>query len=271
MNSYSNIKKKCCVDRAIPSQVVVHKTITPKQGKPVSSLLSVATKVVSQINCKIGGAPWMVNLPMSGLMTVGFDVCHDNRDRSKSFGALVATMDLKQKVEFFSTVSAHKNGEELSNQLALNMRKALHQYRDNYQKLPDRICFYRDGVGDGQVHHVLEHEVQRLEKDFAQIYEDAGQGLPKFAFIIVNKRINTRLFHGSKNPAPGTIVDDIITLPERYDFYLISQSVRQGTVSPASFNVIHDTMGLPADRLQHLTYKMCHLYVSSSFIASTFV
>jgi hypothetical protein len=33
------------------------------------------------------------------------------------------------------------------------------------------------------------------------------------------------------------------TLPERYDFFLVSQSVRQGTVNPTSYNVIHDESG----------------------------
>ena len=30
-----------------------------------------------------------------------------------------------------------------------------------------------------------------------------------------------------RNPPSGTVVDDVVTLPERYDFYVISQSVRQ--------------------------------------------
>ena len=46
------------------------------------------------------------------------------------------------------------------------------------------------------------------------------------------------------NPPSGTIVDDVVTLPERYDFFLISQSVRQGTVNPTSYNVIEDNSGL---------------------------
>ena len=33
----------------------------------------------------------------------------------------------------------------------------------------------------------------------------------------------------------GTVVDDVVTLPERYDFFLVSQSVRQGTVNPTSY------------------------------------
>ena len=89
---------------------------------------------------------------------------------------------------------------------------------------------------------------------------------PKLAYIIVNKRINTRVFKGNNddNPPPGTVIDDVITYPERYDFLLVSQCVRQGTVSPTSYNVIFDTSGLPPDRMQRFTYKLNHLYYNWS-------
>ena len=90
---------------------------------------------------------------------------------------------------------------------------------------------------------------------------------PKFSFIIVSKRINSCFFMpGSKanepfvNPPSGTVIDDVVTLPERYDFFLVSQSVRQGTVNPTSYNVIHDSSGLKPAQMQMLTYKFCHLY-----------
>lgn len=93
--------------------------------------------------------------------------------------------------------------------------------------------------------------------------------MPKFAFVIVSKQINTRIFNkiGSRrydNPVSGTVVDDDVTLPERYDFFLISQSVRQGTVAPTNYNIIEDSFGLPPERMQMLTYKMCHLYYNWS-------
>ena len=40
----------------------------------------------------------------------------------------------------------------------------------------------------------------------------------------------------------------------------MSQSVRQGTVNPTSYNVIKDNSGLTPDHLQKLTSKLCHLY-----------
>ena len=52
----------------------------------------------------------------------------------------------------------------------------------------------------------------------------------------------------------------LLILFSRYDFFLVSQSVRQGTVNPTSYNVIKDTSGLEAKHIQALTYKLTHLY-----------
>ena len=50
----------------------------------------------------------------------------------------------------------------------------------------------------------------------------------------------------------------------RYDFFLVAQAARQGTVSPCSFNVLLDGSGLEVDKIQRITYKMCHMYFNWS-------
>lgn len=81
---------------------------------------------------------------------------------------------------------------------------------------------------------------------------------------MVKKRISSRFFlpyqNKFDNPKPGTIVDCEVTRAESYDFFLIAQSVRQGTVTPTHYNVIWDTSGLKPDHIQRLTYKLTHLY-----------
>lgn len=54
------------------------------------------------------------------------------------------------------------------------------------------------------------------------------------------------------------------TFAFRYDFFIVSQCVHQGSVAPTSYNVIEDSMGLPPDRMQILTYKLCHMYYNWS-------
>lgn len=185
----------------------------PKNNNP-NSVLSVATKVVIQMACKIGGAPWNVVVPIKGLMTIGFDVCSDSRNKKVSYGALVANMVIDGKVHYFSCVSTHSTGEELSNHFGENIVKALRNYRDLAGVLPAKICIYRDGVGDGQIRYVQETEIQSLRDRLGQFYK--GDDTYQLIFIIVSKRINTRLFTEMKtNPSSGTVVDKIITLPER--------------------------------------------------------
>ena len=46
----------------------------------------------------------------------------------------------------------------------------------------------------------------------------------------------------------------------RYDFFLVSQSVRQGTVSPTHYNILYDSVGWTPDQVQKLTYLLTHLY-----------
>merc|ERR1712059_131182 len=223
--------------------------------------MSMATKVVTQMACKMGAEPWTVEIPFKNSMVVGYDTYHDSARRGESVGALVASLN-DSFTRYFSTVDFHRDRTEMSNQIGVMFLRALNKYREVKGSLPSRIFFYRDGVGEGQVQHVLEHEVMRLKDTVRQLGPDYN---PKITFIIVSKRINTRFSTGSKpgqygNPNSGTVVDDVVTLPERYDFFLISQSVRQGTVNPTSYNVILDESGFSPDQLQRLSYKLTHLY-----------
>lgn len=263
---YAAIKKKCCVDRAVPTQVLKTRTVTPKGGNP-RTLMSVATKVAIQLNCKLGGIPWIVKSPLASVMCLGFDVCRDTKDKSKTYGAVVAAMyhgKHRFHPNFYSTVNQHSNGAELSDSLALNIIKALRSFQSTFDNnLPGRIIVYRDGVGDGDLQYVHEYEVEAIKDKINALYKGCGVE-PKMSFIVVSKRINTRLFNRKNNPKPGTIVDDVITLPERNDFYLVSQSVRQGTVSPTSYNVLHNSSGLDADKLQQYSFKQTHMYYNWS-------
>lgn len=253
---YSVIKKKCCVERPVPSQVILCKNLAdPKKSGPV------ATKVAIQMNCKIGGAPWTVDNPLKQCMVIGFDVCHDTANKSKSFGAMVASLN-DTLSRYYSCVTPHSDGNELSNNFAINIVKALRKFQEVNGSLPTRILIYRDGVGEGQLQYVYETELESIRHKLTEVY---GSPDFKMVFLIVTKRINTRVFTPKPdNPGAGTIVDDVITDPEKYDFFLIPQSVKQGTVSPVSYNVLYDTLNMPPERLQRMTYKLCHLYYNWS-------
>lgn len=76
---YAAIKKKCCVDRPVPSQVILQKNLDGRNA------MTIATKVAIQMNCKLGGAPWHIECPLKGLMTIGFDICRDSNTKGRDF------------------------------------------------------------------------------------------------------------------------------------------------------------------------------------------
>ena len=118
---YAAIKTKCCIQRAIPTQVIQAKTLMPSTG----GLTAIAHKIVIQMNCKLGGAPWMINLPLTGLMTIGVSINRDTKDKSKLYAALIASMDLKTSCKYFSCVFPHSNKEELSNEITNGVARAM--------------------------------------------------------------------------------------------------------------------------------------------------
>lgn len=155
-------------------------------------------------------------MPLTGFMAIGYDVNVDSKDKRKSYGAMVASMDLKKSPNFYSTLSVQSGAEEVKTQISLNVLKALKEYRESHGAFPTRIAFYRSGVGDGQVRQVVENEVKHLIEKLNEAYESNEPGSKaRLAFIIVNTRINTRFFAGQNNPVPGTVIDDVVTLPER--------------------------------------------------------
>lgn len=63
-----------------------------------------------------------------------------------------------------------------------------------------------------------------------------------------------------ENPDPGCVIDHTITRRYLYDFFLVPQNVRQGTVTPTHYIVVEDTENFEPDVLQRLSYKLCFLY-----------
>jgi len=191
-------------------------------------------------------------------MVCGIDTYHDSHVKGRSVAALVCSLN-KPATRYFSKITFQHNAQELSQGLNVGMTAALIKYRQVNGVFPDRIIVYRDGVGDGQLSAVREFEMPQIFASFKQLNID-----PRVAIIVVKKRINTRLFTSIRNtisnPPPGTIVDSEVTRPEWYDFFMVAQSVRQGSVTPTHYNIIADSTGLKPDHFQRLTYKLCHLY-----------
>ena len=88
---YDDVKRFLLTEYPIPSQVVLTSTI--QKGKNLRSIMS---KVLIQMNAKVGGVPWAVdNLPFmtEPTMICGMDVFHSTVLGKKSVLALTASMN----------------------------------------------------------------------------------------------------------------------------------------------------------------------------------
>lgn len=59
-DKYDAIKKYLCTDCPTPSQCVVARTLGKQQ-----TVMAIATKIALQMNCKMGGELWRVDMPVS--------------------------------------------------------------------------------------------------------------------------------------------------------------------------------------------------------------
>lgn len=260
---YNAFKHLCCVEDPRPSQVILSKTI-PDETK-MGKLRSVVMKIAMQINCKLGGELWAVNIPMTDLMVCGIDVYHDNTSGGKSVAALVVSTN-KNMTRWFSIPLVQLKGQEIMDCLGKAFSKALERWHEINHKLPGKIVVYRDGVGDGNLKYVVEHEVEQMKSCF-QFYDNMGKEpyTPKLTFVVVSKRISTKVFSAKnprnlENPPPGTVVDHTVTKYDWHDFFLISQHVRHGTVSPTHYIVVYGSEHWKPNHVQRLSYKLTHMY-----------
>ncbi|XP_018412307.1 PREDICTED: piwi-like protein 4 [Nanorana parkeri] len=254
-DSYDSIKKFLSVDMPVPSQCVQSRTLNRPQ-----MLLSIASKIAMQMICKTGGELWAVEIPLKSLMVVGIDVNKEALNKSQSVVGFVASTN-SRLTKWFSRCIIQKTSTDFADCLKVCMQGAIEKWKSYNNDLPKRIIVYRDGVGDGQLQMVLDYEIRQLLACFAGAQSGYN---PRMTFVVVRKRCTTRFFsnigRGLQNPPLGTVVDSVATRREWYDFFLISQNARQGTVNPTYYNVLYDSNCLKPDHLQRLTYKLCHLY-----------
>ncbi|XP_058512856.1 piwi-like protein 3 [Ochotona princeps] len=250
---YDSIKKLLCEEIPILSQCVVARTVDKAQTTP-----PIISKIVQQMNCKLGGALWKVDIDLKKTMFIGIDCFHDVAHKDQSVAGFVASSN-EELTQWYSHTIEQSTAQEVVFALEGCLQEAIEQWKKNVSSEPKNIIVYRDGVGDGQLKNLQTTEILKLEN-----YLDAKFPFKiGLTFIVVKKRINTRFFAQSReyvNPTPGTVIDTELTRLQWYDFYIVSQSVREGTVTPTHYNVIHDTVRLQPDVVQRLTYQLCHMY-----------
>lgn len=264
---YAEIKRVGDTLHGLATQCVQSKNVIKTSPQTLSNLCL-------KINVKLGGVN---NILVPGIrplsvfqepvIFVGADVTHPPAgDRTKpSIAAVVGSMDAHPS-RYTATVRTQTHRQEIIVELSSMIKELLIQFYRNTHFKPTRIIFYRDGISEGQFDKLQFIELNAIREACMKL-ENGYQ--PGITYIVVQKRHHTRLFcvdrkeqNGkSGNIPPGTTVDNEITHPTEFDFFLCSHAGIQGTSRPSYYYIIWDDNRFTADELQTLTYQLCHTYV----------
>uniref|UniRef100_A0A8C1WA42 Piwi-like RNA-mediated gene silencing 2 n=1 Tax=Cyprinus carpio TaxID=7962 RepID=A0A8C1WA42_CYPCA len=212
---YSAIKKLCCIQSPVPSQAFNVRTISQPQ-----KLHSIAQQILLQINCKLGGELWTVNVPLRYLMVIGVDVHHDVSKKSRSVMGFVKKKNHLGRVSYMGCfeMRASHSKEEVDERKIGDVDIYIKYYYCEYSEL-----------------------LIRVKKLICSVY-----------MFRESEHFGT--------PSPGTVLDHTVTNRDWVDFYLMAHSIRQGCGLPTHYIAVYNTANLTPYHLQSLTYKMCHLY-----------
>ncbi|CAG8608738.1 2182_t:CDS:1 [Ambispora gerdemannii] len=282
---YRDIKFTTSTVLGLPSQCIVADNI---QEGP-----SYCANVALKMNLKLGGTNSILDtaeipeLTKEPVMLLGADVTHPTGENSEDFPSIcsvVASVDqhgsryidrhydqkrTKEDSKGFTKTVSDEEIKEMQ-QIAKDL---LTEYKQKNRFLPKKIIMYRDGVSESQYKMVLERELKAIKdacKDFKDIDGKTKKEKtydPPITFIIVGKRHHVRANAEDRrntdkngNCVPGTIIDQKITHPYLFDFYLYSHSSLQGTSRPAHYIILYDENKFNVDTLQNFTYKLCYNY-----------
>lgn len=264
---YDRLKKNAECRFACVTQMLQGQNVRKAQGQYISN-------VCMKVNTKLGGQTSSIAHGKDGpffkipTMMIGVDVSHGpagGTHERMSTAAMCVSMDKEGTIY---SAAVETNGWAVEIVQPGNMHSMLGplivKWRNKWNMNPKHVFYVRDGVAEGQYAHVMEHELGEMKKVFKQ---HVGE-VPKITVIIATKRHHIRFFpqKGDKNGncLPGTLVEQAVTHPFHYDFYLCSHSAIQGTARPVHYNVIHDECALPVHDLQRILYQQCYQYCRST-------
>jgi aubergine-like protein len=219
------------------------------------------SNIIRQINIKLGGESYKVELPKevpANTMFVGIDVCHFGRDSIVGFYSNANTT----LARCYCDTAPQKKGKEIISILVPFYKKALDTYFKDHNKLPEYILIFRDGVGNRQRRQIISLELPQV-LEAIKSYK-AGYN-PNITLVIANKRIHQRFFKEHlgtiSNPVPGTIVDDFVTEKNIVNFFLISATSRVGTVRPSNYYIAYnDKKSITAEVIQKVAFATACMY-----------
>uniref|UniRef100_A0A8R1HLI5 Piwi domain-containing protein n=1 Tax=Caenorhabditis japonica TaxID=281687 RepID=A0A8R1HLI5_CAEJA len=311
---YGFIKFICDNDLGVPSQHVAKDTVV-RVLRDLDRSHRIAYQIALKINAKLNGVnqelDWSEGSEVSPeekerrksmplKMFVGIDVTHPTSNSGIDYSIASIVASINPGGTRYRTVVATQeeckpgqrpvaHGRERTDILEGKFTKLVQSFAENNQnRMPDHIVVYRDGVSDSEMLRVSHDELRSLKMEVSRCLRERGtpdSPHPKYTFIVVQKRHNTRIFRqidekrpsdpeasarwdtdmkesentGIVNPNSGTTVDRVIVSKYKFDFFLSSHHGALGTSRPVHYIVMYDDFGLTKDQTYKMSYELAFL------------
>ncbi len=263
---YKTLKCYALCEAGLVSQVVKCESLS-------RNAMSIASKILLQVNAKLGGVFYELQLTKDmkdkNLMIVGVDSSHI---RGRLTGVALAASTNSSYTQYYNKIDIipEKKKERLDFCVAAFLREALNAYFKINQKLPGGIIIYRQGISKAQKEY-LKPEVTAVDNFLNGTDEDkflADNPIPYY-YVHVNTKTTFKFFESTTsknktdylNPERGLLVVEDITNPSHFEFYIQPQDVTQGTATPTCYHAAFGSMNSPA-LLPKLTFDLCFLYAN---------
>ena len=248
---YNELKKHSLCNNGYVSQIVKAKALKSK------GILSICSKILLQINAKLGGVSYKTvidkNIKERKLMVVGVDSSHF---RKHTGIAMVSTID-DSFADFYNKeqIIQEDKIEQIQFCISSFLEEAIPKYEKKNGEKPKSIIIYRQGVSDN-IKDALKVEIKQIE----QVCKNNSI---LFYYILVNTKSTFKFFEISQNqfcnPSAGLLVTDEVTSRNQFEFFIQPQQVTGGSATPTKFHVAYGNMDFP-EIIPKFTYDLCHIY-----------
>ena len=237
-NLYPTIKDYIYSQAGIASQCMLH----DEQARPNINKFSMSyySAVLNQMVVKAQGE----------LFEIKF--C-DKLSKGKSMIIGIESSRFKDKITYHLSASYNENLNKFYNDgksanikenhidtLLFLLKNALdHFSKNNKNTLPETVIIYREGMyNDLSNDKFVKNEIIEIEKFFKGNYRENYK--PKLTVFNVNKRTNLKFFEklekdSYKSVPIGTCIDDEVTTPDLFEFYLQCMEYEKGVSIPVQY------------------------------------
>jgi hypothetical protein len=291
-STYGIVKNEInnCALKTNNQVVTVSKLLNGSGGKT----LSICVNIINQILAKNNNAPWRFTPINKELQTRTLIITYAVRVSRGNEGVTTISYSLNSDFnKHFFIQKIHKvSSKYICPDIRNYFKLALEEFSKTIKELRpiDNIVIYRDGLNVSQIVHAKEFELENIKEGLKEIKQSSNPRLSIFkgselCFIIVSVKNDTKLFQlepfeGNEvyhpdvsllsnrldvfNNPVGLLVNDIIIMKGKVEFYMISAFSESGTTNPTRYIIAHDTTQLPLDFIYSVTLGLCFLYFNNT-------